>query len=43
MSVPAGTIDGLPIGMSLMGQWGMESMVFAVGKHLENWERRNTE
>jgi aspartyl-tRNA(Asn)/glutamyl-tRNA(Gln) amidotransferase subunit A len=38
LSVPAGTSDGLPIGMSLMGQWGMESLVFAVGRHIENWQ-----
>ena len=41
MSVPAGSSDGLPIGMSLMGQWGMESLVFAVGKHIEKWSQRN--
>jgi aspartyl-tRNA(Asn)/glutamyl-tRNA(Gln) amidotransferase subunit A len=37
MSVPAGTSEGLPVGMSLMGQWGMERLVFAVGKHIERW------
>ena len=40
MSVPAGSSDGLPIGMSLMGQWGMENTVFAVGKHIEKWSQR---
>jgi aspartyl-tRNA(Asn)/glutamyl-tRNA(Gln) amidotransferase subunit A len=40
MSVPAGLSGGLPIGMSLMGQWGMENLVFAVGKHIENWSQR---
>jgi aspartyl-tRNA(Asn)/glutamyl-tRNA(Gln) amidotransferase subunit A len=41
LSVPAGLSDGLPMGMSLMGQWGMESLVFAVGKHIEKWSQRN--
>jgi aspartyl-tRNA(Asn)/glutamyl-tRNA(Gln) amidotransferase subunit A len=41
MSVPAGLSDGLPIGMSLMGQWGMENLVFAVGKHIEKWSQHN--
>jgi aspartyl-tRNA(Asn)/glutamyl-tRNA(Gln) amidotransferase subunit A len=42
MSVPAGTSDGLPVGMSLMGQWGMERLVFAVGKHMERWSQEST-
>ena len=41
MSVPAGTREGLPVGMSLMGQWGMERLVFAVGKHIERWSQEH--
>lgn len=41
MSVPAGLSEGLPIGISMMGQWGMESLVFAVGKHVEEWSHRS--
>lgn len=37
MSVPAGKRDGLPVGMTLMGQWGMESLVFSAGKAIEHW------
>jgi aspartyl-tRNA(Asn)/glutamyl-tRNA(Gln) amidotransferase subunit A len=37
MSVPAGTRDGLPVGMTLMGQWGMESLVFSAGQAIERW------
>jgi aspartyl-tRNA(Asn)/glutamyl-tRNA(Gln) amidotransferase subunit A len=40
MSVPGGLSGGLPIGISLMGQWGMENLIFAVGKHVEGWSRR---
>jgi aspartyl-tRNA(Asn)/glutamyl-tRNA(Gln) amidotransferase subunit A len=37
MSVPAGRRNGLPVGMSLMSQWGMESLVFSAGKAIEAW------
>jgi aspartyl-tRNA(Asn)/glutamyl-tRNA(Gln) amidotransferase subunit A len=39
MSVPAGRgTDGWPVGVSLVGQWGMEEMVFWAGKGIESWD-----
>ncbi|RXK42178.1 hypothetical protein M231_00535 [Tremella mesenterica] len=38
MSVPAGVgSDGWPIGMSVSSQWGMEQLVFDVGRVIEQW------
>lgn len=38
MSVPAGRYtDGWPIGVSVVGQWGMEEVVFRAGNEVEAW------
>ncbi|TYJ58193.1 hypothetical protein B9479_001017 [Cryptococcus floricola] len=40
MSVPAGKAeDGWPVGMSVTGQWGMEGLVFGLGRAIEGWAR----
>ncbi|WRT65148.1 aspartyl/glutamyl-tRNA(Asn/Gln) amidotransferase, A subunit [Kwoniella shivajii] len=40
MSVPSGKgKDGWPIGVSLTSQWGMEGLVFKLGKVVEGWSR----
>ncbi|ODN75238.1 hypothetical protein L202_06430 [Cryptococcus amylolentus CBS 6039] len=40
MSVPAGKAeDGWPVGMSVTGQWGMEGLVFGLGRAIERWSR----
>lgn len=39
MSVPAGTREGMPVGVSLTGQWGSEEVLFSSGQALENWAR----
>jgi len=39
ISVPAAVgDDGWPIGVSLMGQWGMEELVFRAAKGVESWD-----
>ena len=35
MSVPAGRSDGWPVGVSVVGRWGTEKMLFKVGKEIE--------
>lgn len=37
MSVPSGTRDGLPVGLSLTGQWGSEELLFQAGEVVEQW------
>lgn len=37
MSIPAGKRDGLPVGVSLTGQWGAEDTVFEAGEVIEQW------
>lgn len=37
MSVPAGRIEGWPVGVSVAGQWGTEDVVFRVGRAVEEW------
>ncbi|WWD21947.1 hypothetical protein CI109_106435 [Kwoniella shandongensis] len=38
MSVPAGKgDDGWPVGVSVTGQWGMEGLVFRLGRAIEEW------
>ncbi|KAK8846639.1 hypothetical protein IAR55_005726 [Kwoniella newhampshirensis] len=38
MSVPAGKgEDGWPVGVSVTGQWGMEGLVFRLGRAIEEW------
>ena len=36
MSVPCGSLDGLPVGMTLVSQAGAENVLFAVGAALED-------
>lgn len=39
MSVPAGKgPDGWPVGMSVVGQWGMEEVAMWAGRAVETWE-----
>ena len=38
MSVPAGRgKDGWPVGMSVVGQWGTEGLLFWLGRAIEQW------
>lgn len=37
MTIPSGTRDGLPVGLSLTGQWGSEELVFHAGEAMERW------
>ncbi|WVW78858.1 hypothetical protein I302_100821 [Kwoniella bestiolae CBS 10118] len=40
MSVPSGKgSDGWPLGVSLTSQWGMEGLVFRLGRAVEEWAR----
>ncbi|WWC59070.1 uncharacterized protein I303_101617 [Kwoniella dejecticola CBS 10117] len=40
MSVPAETgSDGWPLGVSLTSQWGMEGLIFRLGRVMEDWSR----
>ncbi|OCF42080.1 aspartyl-tRNA(Asn)/glutamyl-tRNA (Gln) amidotransferase subunit A [Kwoniella heveanensis CBS 569] len=40
MSVPAGRgEDGWPVGISVTSQWGMEGLVFRLGKVIEGWTK----
>ncbi|WWC87280.1 aspartyl/glutamyl-tRNA(Asn/Gln) amidotransferase, A subunit [Kwoniella dendrophila CBS 6074] len=40
MSVPAGKgQDGWPLGVSLTGQWGMEKLIFRLGRVIEEWNK----
>lgn len=40
MSVPAGKgPDGWPIGVAITGQWGMEDLVFKLGRAIEEWNK----
>ena len=37
LSVPAGTgVDGWPIGVSVVGQWGFDEMVLRVGEAIQD-------
>ncbi|KAK4683878.1 aspartyl-tRNA(Asn)/glutamyl-tRNA(Gln) amidotransferase subunit A, partial [Tremellales sp. Uapishka_1] len=39
LSVPAGKgEDGWPVGVSLVGQWGTEKMLFDIGRGVESWQ-----
>ncbi|ADV24331.1 aspartyl-tRNA(Asn)/glutamyl-tRNA (Gln) amidotransferase subunit A [Cryptococcus gattii E566] len=41
MSVPAGRgPDGWPIGVAITGQWGMEDLVFRLGRTIEKWNKK---
>lgn len=37
MSIPSGTRDGMPVGVSLTGQWGSEEVLFGAGRVIEEW------
>lgn len=37
MSVPAGKVEGWPVGLSVVGQWGTENVVFSAGRAIEQW------
>ncbi|CAK9784854.1 amidase signature enzyme [Cutaneotrichosporon oleaginosum] len=37
MSVPASRVDGWPVGVSIVGQWGTEDVVFRAGRGVEAW------
>ncbi len=44
LSVPIGFIDGLPVGMQILGPHFSESRLFRIGQHYEinhNWHERN--
>jgi len=42
MSVPSGKgRDGWPVGVSLVGQWGMEEILFWAGSEIEKWTRHS--
>ena len=44
MSVPAGKgRDGWPLGVALVGQWGMEEVLFYAGAHVEKWSEGRRE
>lgn len=37
LSVPAGLgVDGWPVGLSIVGQWGMDELVLRVGRVVEH-------
>lgn len=40
LNVPGSRIDGWPVGMSLVTQYGMEEVLFGVGGEMEDWEDR---
>ena len=37
MSIPSGKRDGMPVGVSLTGQWGSEEALFDAGRVIEEW------
>lgn len=37
LSVPAGHVEGWPVGVSVVGQWGTEDVVFRAGRAVEAW------
>lgn len=37
MSIPGGRRDGMPVGVSVTGQWGSEEVLFTAGKVIEEW------
>jgi len=36
VSIPGATIDGLPIGLSIIGRWGMDAQLVALAKAMED-------
>ena len=36
INVPVGFVDGLPVGLQLLGPWGGEALLFAAAEHVED-------
>jgi Asp-tRNA(Asn)/Glu-tRNA(Gln) amidotransferase A subunit family amidase len=36
ISIPVGFVEGLPVGLQLLGPWGEESLLFAAAQHIED-------
>jgi Asp-tRNA(Asn)/Glu-tRNA(Gln) amidotransferase A subunit family amidase len=36
INVPAGFVDGLPVGLQLLGAWGAEALLLAAAEHVED-------
>jgi len=36
ISIPVGFVDGLPVGLQLLGPWGEEALLFAAAQHVED-------
>ncbi|MEY2421305.1 MAG: aspartyl-tRNA(Asn)/glutamyl-tRNA(Gln) amidotransferase subunit [Acidimicrobiaceae bacterium] len=36
INIPVGFIDGLPVGLQLLGPWGEEALLLAAAEHVEN-------
>jgi len=36
ISVPVGFVDGLPVGLQLLGRWSEEAVLLAAAEHIEN-------
>lgn len=36
ISIPVGFVDGLPVGLQLLGRWGGEAVLLAAAEHVEN-------
>jgi aspartyl-tRNA(Asn)/glutamyl-tRNA(Gln) amidotransferase subunit A len=40
ISIPVGFVDGLPVGLQLLGPWGDEALLLAAAEHLEHATER---
>jgi len=36
ISIPVGFVDGLPVGLQLLGRWGEEAALLAAAAHIEH-------
>jgi Asp-tRNA(Asn)/Glu-tRNA(Gln) amidotransferase A subunit family amidase len=36
INIPVGFVDGLPVGLQLLGPWGAEALLFAAAQHVED-------
>jgi aspartyl-tRNA(Asn)/glutamyl-tRNA(Gln) amidotransferase subunit A len=36
ISIPVGFVDGLPVGLQLLGRWGEEAVLLAAAEHVES-------
>ncbi len=36
ISIPVGFVDGLPLGLQLLGPWGGEALLLAAAQHIED-------